>query len=736
LIEEAATVMGRETRANGATVLLGPGINILRDPLGGRFFEYYTEDPFLNSEMTVAFVQGVQSQNVAVCLKHFACNNREENRNNYMSYVSRRALNEIYFPAFKAGVERGHAWAVMTSANGVNGEFVSDSRFMLTDTLKGRWGFDGMVMTDWLGTRSTEKAALAGLDVSMPYSANSGFGQPLLDAVRAGKIPESVVDDKARRVLRTMARVGLLDGVAPKTGGSKGTPEHIALSRHVAEESLVLLKNENNFLPLNPAALKKVLVVGPNANQRFCLIGLGGSSWQESPYEVTALQGVTNWLGTNAQVQFIPSDELGGFEVIPASVLQTPAGRPGMHARYFKAHEDEPVVERDEAELSFLWEMHSPEPKTIPPERFKAEFAAQIMPPVSGTYTLRITAGGGSAWVFVDPTGGAPLMFADTGKHVPSSICSVQMEAGKPFFIRVDYTKSAGDAACRLEWALPLDPAKRATAFGKLSAAAREADAVLVFAGLDHSLDSEGRDRLDMKFPELQQDIIHTVAAANPRTVVTLINGSPLALEGWSDEVPAILEAWYGGMEAGSAIADTLFGRNNPSGKLPFTWPKKMADSPAHVLGRQNADRVDYLEDVFVGYRYYDSRNVAPQFPFGYGLSYTKFDFSGLTVHPQEGAVQVTFAVKNTGRMAGGETAQVYVRPPPGKVPRPVHELKGFKKVFLQPGETRFVTVPLPCEAFAYFDENVNDWVVAPGEYTIEVGDSSRNVVLTQPVAR
>lgn len=446
LIEKAATIMGQETRATGATMLLGPGINIQRDPLGGRFFEYYTEDPLLDSQLTVAFVKGLQSQRVAACIKHFVCNNREQNRNNYMSMVSQRALQEIYFPAFKAGVEQGHAWAVMTSANGVNDEFVSDSRKLLHDTLKGHWGFDGMVLTDWLGTRSTVKAALAGLDVSMPYNAHSLFGQPLLEAVEAGEVPVSVLDDKVRRVLRTMDRVGLLDGIAPKKGSEHDTPAHHLVSRKVAEESMVLLKNDDHTLPLDLSKLHKLLVVGPNANRRFCLVGLGGSSWQNPRFEITPLQGVRKAAGTNVVVQFLSPEDLGGFQVIPNIVLEKQQGKRGFLAKYFNAGQPKPVVERVEPELNFLWEMRSPEFGKVKVGHFRAEFTARIIPPVSGTYALRITAGAGSAWMFVNPTGGAPLAVADTGRGVPSATANVQMIKGKPFYLRITYTKSSGDA--------------------------------------------------------------------------------------------------------------------------------------------------------------------------------------------------------------------------------------------------------------------------------------------------
>ena len=734
LIEQAAVVMGKETRTTGATMLLGPGINILRDPLNGRFFEYYTEDPFLNSQLTVAFVKGVQSQKIAACIKHFACNNREENRNNYMSMVSRRALNEIYLPAFRAGVERGHAWALMTAANGVNGDFVSDSHFLLTEMLKEKWGFDGMVLTDWLGTRSAEKAAFAGLDVSMPYQANSPFNKQLLEAVKNGKVPESVVDDKARRVLRTMGRVGLLDSISPTAGGERNTPEHYATSRHVAEEGIVMLKNEKHILPLNLSKTKRLLVVGPNANQRFCLIGLGGSSWQESAYEVTPLQGIQKAVGANTAVQFFSTDDLGGFDVITSDAMKDQNGKKGFIAKYYKAGDNKPVVERIESQLNFLWEMRSPDMEKISPEHFSAQFSGEIIPPVSGTYTLRVTSGGGSAWLFVDAVGGAPLAVADNGKGVPTATANVQMQAGKPFFIRIDYTKITGDAACRLEWALPTDEKKMAATYIKLAEAAKSADAVLVFAGIDHSLDSEGRDRTNMNFPQAQESLINHLVAANNKTIVTLINGSPLELGGWLNKVPAVLEAWYPGMEGGTAIANVLFGKVNPSGKLPFSWPKHLNDSPSHAIGKQNNDRVDYLEDILVGYRYFDTKNVEPQFPFGFGLSYTTFGYNDLSLTAKDGKVTVRFKVKNTGKVAGAEVTEVYVRPPVGKILRPVHELKGFKKVFLKPGQMQTIEMELMRDAFTYFDETKNDWVLPKGKYIIEIGGSSRSLPLSKRI--
>ena len=755
LIEQAAEVMGLESRALGKNMLLGPGLNIQRDPLGGRFFEYYTEDPYLNSRLAVAYVKGVQSKNVAVCLKHFACNNREDNRNEYMAMVDERTLNEIYFPAFKAGVQNGGAWAVMTAANGLNGDYCSDSKYLLNDTLKQKWGFDGMVLTDWLGTRSTEKAAFAGLDVAMPHSNDSKFGTPLLNAVKDGSIPMAIVDDKARRVLRTMARVGLLDGISPKSGGVIDTPDHYEMSRRVAEDGLVLLKNKNQTLPLDAASIHKIVVVGPNANRRFCLPGLGGSSWESSAYEVTPLQGVRKAVGTNTEVEYFSSDDLGNFEVVSTNAMQEQNGRKGFLAKYYNTGDSSPAVERIEPELNFVWEMRSPDLEKIRPGQFRAQFTGSIIPPVTGIYTLRVTSSAGSAWVFTNQEGGAPLTYNNTEQGFPSATARVQMQAGKPFFIRVEYSKSEGDGLCRLEWKLPTNEKKNS----KLMAAAHEADAVLVFAGIDNSLDTEGRDRMNMEFPDAQQSLIQQLVAANPRTIVTLINGSPLELGGWIGRVPAVLEAWYPGMEGGNAIANVLFGKVNPSGKLPFTWPKKLEDSPVHAeasqnnngadfyewwahqnssgnhaAGSQSKDRVDYKEGVFVGYRYFDTKNIEPQFPFGYGLSYTTFGYDKLKLTQTNGVVSVTVAVTNTGKVAGAETVQLYVREMKPVIERPIHELKAFQKIQLAPGEIREVAFDLDRTAFSYFSPASHDWKMQPGRFEVQIGESSRDIRLRKTI--
>ena len=451
LAEKAGEVMGRETRAIGRGVLLGPANNILRDPLCGRFFEYYTEDPYLNSRITVAAVKGIQSEKVAACLKHYACNNRENNRNVYMSRISDRTLHEIYLPAYEAAVGEGGLWSVMTAANGVNGEFVSDSRRLLTDILKKEWGFDGFVITDWLQTRSTEKAALAGLDISMPGGESCGFGRPLLDAVREGRVPESVIDDKVRRILRIYERIGALDGRNLSAGAAINTPEHQATALQLAEESIVLLRNEGGMLPLRRGM--KILVTGPNADKHFCLPGMGGSSGIESPYETTVLDGLRNLPG-NADVSYFPTEQLGGFSPIPAEAVHSdPHGsEPGWRATYAGA---ERTLVRTEPQIDFMWEMKSPD-KTIPVESFSANFQGWITPPVSGVYTLRLTVGG---WCAIFPEGcyGAPTIVADDSREGERTVtATIQLQKDEPYFFCVNYSKNREcDASVRLEWKLP-----------------------------------------------------------------------------------------------------------------------------------------------------------------------------------------------------------------------------------------------------------------------------------------
>lgn len=723
LVKEAGKVMGEEARADRIGVLLGPACNILRDPLNGRFFEYFTEDPFLNSRLTVANIQGIQGEGVAACLKHYACNNREDNRNFYMSMLDDRTLHEIYLPAFKAAVQEADVWTIMTSANGVNGESVSDSRKMLTDILKDGWGFEGFVLTDWLQTRSTEKAALAGLDVSMPGGNGSGFGEALLEAVKEGRVPQEIIDDKVRRILTVYGKLGVLDKSEPWKSAGKNTVAHQETARRMAEESIVLLKNEKRLLPLDTAKIRTVLVIGPNADKRFCLAAMGGSSGVLSPYEVTALQGLKNHIG-DKKVQYLSSDDLGGFQLLPQKVMVSVGGKQGFKASYFVKGKESPAVERIDPEINFMWEMKSPDPNIEADDFTHARYEGQIIPPMDGKYTLRVIVDG-VAHLYEAFWGGAPIAVADRNQGLRAVTASVEMKKGKPFDLRIDYFKQPGDAGIRIEWELPDAPGQR---WEELDKAASGADAVIFVGGIDHSLDTEGRDRKDMSFPKAQEKLINRLAGLNKNLIAVLINGSPLELSNWLPSVPAVVEAWYPGMEGGNALAKVLTGAVNPSGKLPFSWPSTLQESPSVILGKQDSNTVFYNEKLLLGYRYFDTKRQEPLFPFGYGLSYTQFKYDVLSLRQEVDSVIGEFLLKNIGNVDGKGVIQVYIRPLKPTVDRPVHELKAFQKVGVKKDSTVNVVFSLKLEDFAYYNASKNKWETEPGDYEIEVGSSSRDI--------
>jgi len=735
LIMKEASAMGEECRARGIAMLYGPAINIERDPLAGRFFEYFTEDPCLNAQLAAAYVRGVQSQHVAACAKHFVCNNRDWNRNNYMAQVDARTLHEIYFPAFKAAVTQAGVLAIMTAANGLNGEFCSDSRSLLTGTLKNAWGFSGFVFTDGLGSRSTLPAAQAGLDVSnLGQPAKSLFGSPLLAAVKAGTVSTALINEKVRRILRVMAWAGNLDPGGVRPHGTVDFPAHEALALKGAEAGLVLLKNDHEVLPFDVRKLKTIVVLGPNADQRFCETGLGGSSWVNSPDEVTVLNGIRALAGPTVRINYIPRDQLAGFETINPRFLRTDNGQPGFDAQYFNRDlKGSPALTRREDSINFNWEMKSPDVTKIDVDTFSARFTTTINPPVTGAYTLRIKTDN-DASLYVDRNGGAPIAVTTRQRGSGEALATVQLVQGTPCFIRIDYHKDKGDAYLSLDWAMPRPKGEMQGKLPDLDRAIQSADAVVYVGGTDHSLDAEGRDRLNMDFPQWQENLINHLVQLNSRTVVVLINGCPLDIGGWLEKVPAVLESWYGGSRAGTAVANALSGAVNPSGRLPFTWPKKLQDSPAHAVGTEDINLVSYREGVFVGYRYYLTRQITPEFPFGYGLSYTQFRYSNLTVTQTNGGWIARAEVTNIGQRAGGNVAQFYLHPESSPVDRPLRELKGFQKVFLSPGETARVAVMLQPADFAYYDVDRQAWHVAAGDYEVQLGNSSADIRLKRAV--
>ncbi len=576
LAEEFGVALGQEIRDIGYHMSLGPGINIQRTPMCGRNFEYQTEDPYLNKIMAIHIVKALQSQRIAACVKHYICNNQETNRYTSSSEVSERALQEIYLPAFKATVREADAWSFMTCYNKVNGTYGCENKNLITDRLRNEWGFRGFVVTDWHATRlseSTEKAVNAGLSLEMP-NPNKYRKTRLRNALSAGKFTEETFNENIRRLLRVMFLTGLFDDKNTLPKSSRNTPEHQEIARKIAEEGIVLLKNEGNLLPLKLDKLNKIAVVGPNAAKKSAMEG--GSSQVLPPYEVTPLQGLEEKCKGKVEIIATPS----------------------------------------------------------------------------------------------------------------------------------------------------------------------EADVAIVFSGLNHKpgMDSEHIDKDLFDLPIEDIELIKKTVQENPKTVVVLISGSPIGMEGWIDNIPALIEAWYPGMEGGHAIANILFGDVNPSGKLPITFPKKLSDSPAHVSNRTfpGDDNVFYDEGIFVGYRHFDTKNIEPLFPFGYGLSYTTFIYENLKISKEKVSEDEIFTLScdiiNSGDHIGAEIVQLYIQDVEASVERPLKELKGFKKILLKPGEKSTVTFELDKSALSFYDEKNNCWQAEKGIFDILVGSSSRDIRLQSKV--
>lgn len=597
LADTYGQAVGEEARYRNKAVLLGPGVNIYRTPLNGRNFEYMGEDPFLASAMVVPYIQGVQRNGVAACVKHFAVNDQETDRFNVEVKIDDRTLHEIHLPAFKAAVHDGGVWAVMGSYSIYKGQHCCHNQYLLRDLLKRDWGFDGVVISDWGGTHDTREAALNGLDMEMGSWTNGltlswsnayneyFLADPFLELLRSKEIDEEIVNDKARRILRLMFRTTMNPD---RPYGSFATKEHALIGRKIAQEGIVLLKNQDNLLPLDPKQPRRILVVGENAKKMMTLGG--GSSELKVKYEISPLQGIENYFSPASQVTYAE-----GYSSVPTQ---------NRHALLLEA---------------------------------------------------------------------------------------------------VD--------------------------------AARKADVVIFVGGLNknENQDCEGADRRSLNLPYGQDELIGELARVNRNLVAVIISGNAIAMP-WVNEVPAIVEAWYGGTEAGNAIASVLAGEVNPSGKLPFTFPVRLEDNPAIALDAYPGDgkQVEYKEGIFVGYRWNDRERIKPLFCFGHGLSYTTFEYGKVTAEGRQmgpdGTITVSVPVKNTGSRAGAEIVQLYVSDLKSSLPRPVKELKGFRKITLQPGQEQTVSFTIDRKALSFYDDTKQDWVAEPGTFEALVGASACDI--------
>lgn len=727
LAERIGKEFGRDARAKGKHFLLAPGVNIYRAPMAARNFEYFGEDPFLASRMAVAFIDGVQSQGVSATVKHFAANNSEFDRNHTDSILDERTLREIYLPAFEAAVKEANVGAIMDGYNLTNGAYMSQHAYLNNEVAKKEWGFRGVIMSDWISTYDAIGAANGGLDIEMP-SGSQFNREKLLPAIEAGKISVATIDDKVRRQLRVALSFGWFDRDQFDPSIPRPNPDGAAAALQGAREGIVLLRNERALLPLDTKRVKSVLVVGPNAQP--AVTGGGGSSMVE-PFEATSvLDGIVAAAGDKFDVLYdrgLPTLK----EMISATRFSTGSsgGEPGMLAEYF-ASEDlsgKPVLTRVEARVEIGLNDGSPKfPEGTLSERWTGFYNV----PKKGTYDVFVAAAG--------DLGGLYRLFLDDKLVIDSwtlnkamvDYVTLSLDAG-PHKVVLEHHGRQKWPGERLQLGFSRHGDRVAAEAGAMAA---EADVVVIAAGFDASSESEGSDRT-FRLPPGQDELIRLMAAANKRTIVVMTSGGAVDMNGWIDRVPALMQTWFPGQEGGTAVAEILFGAVNPSGRLPATFEKHWQDNPAHdyYYPEPGTQKILYKEGIFVGYRGFEKHGTKPLFPFGHGLSFTSFKYGNLAVSPEksdDGNVQVSFDLTNTGRREGAEVAQVYVADTHSHVPRPLKELKGFAKVNLKPGETRRVTVELDRRSFSYYDVDAKGWHAAPGNFDILVGRSSAAIEL------
>lgn len=730
LIRKVGWALAREAKAKKRNVLLGPCVNIARVPQGGRNFESFGEDPYLTSRITVAYVNGVQSEHVIATTKHYACNNQEHERLRINEIVDKRALHEIYLPAFKAAVQEAGAWSIMAAYNKVNGFHCTENEYLLTDVLKKKWGFKGFVMSDWGAVHSTLGPLKAGLDLEMPEGE---YLRPnsVLPLLQDGQVSQAAIDDKVRRMLRAMFSIGIFDGRDKIDQVVPDNEQHRAVALEVAREAVVLLKNNRDLLPLDKERVKSIAVIGPNAAR--ARTGGGGSSEVTPFYAVTPFDGLRRKLGDRVKIEYAAGCTLEGDVTPIESRFLFPSGgnlnKHGLLGLYFDNMElrGQPVLQRVDSTINFDWGGDAPS-IGMKADSFSVRWTGEVVADAAGTYEFTVLSDDGVR-LYID----GQLVLDDWRDHgVETHSTRMHLDANKPYQIKLEYYEKWGAAVVKLGWQrVDLDPIAEAVRIAK------KCDVAVVFAGLSNHFESEGFDRTTLELPKEQVKLIKAVVRANPKTVVVLNSGAPVLMEDWIDSVQAVLEMWYAGEEGGTAIADIILGDVNPSGKLPVTFPRRWEDCSAYGSYPGKDTTTYYTDGIYVGYRHFDKRGINPRFPFGYGLSYTKFRYENITVRPGivhlgqiNDSIEVMCEVANVGRRRGAEVVQLYVSDLKPSVDRPVKELKAFQRVELNPGEKKTVSFMLDKSAFAFYDIKHDDWVVEPGKFQLLLGSSSRDIRL------
>ncbi len=731
LARSYGAVVGAEERDKGANVDLGPTVNIVRDPRWGRAFESYGEDPYLAGQIAAADIRGVQSQGVMAQVKHWVSYNQETNRNRPTDdvVIDRRALHEVYMPQFRAAIDQGGASSVMCAYSTIDGAYACQNAYSQDSVLIGQWGFQGFITSDWGATHSTVASALGGLDVEMPGSRY--FGAALDTAVRDGTVPVSRLDDMVARVLREEFRFGLFDRSLTGDKAAVVTDaRHAAVARQGAEEGTVLLRNRDRVLPLDARRVRSIAVIGPSGG-RAALSGGGGSAAVVAPYVVTPFEGIAQRAGAGVRVRYAEG-VLAPREAppeVPAADLVPPSGHGhGLLGEFYAGMtlSGHAVATRVDSAIGFNWHGRSPA-AGIPGQRWSARWTGTLTAPLRGTYTFALTSDDGGR-LLVD---GDTIIDAWRDRGPTTKTATMTLAAGQTVHVEIDYYQDRGGSSLAFGW----EPPEHPSMLERAVALAGSSDVAIVFA---RDFEREGADLPDIDLPGEQNALIRAVSAANPHTIVVLNTGSAVTMP-WIDSVAAVIEAWYPGQEDGHAIAAVLFGDVDAAGRTPVTFPKRLADVPAARAAQWPGvdGRVHYDEGVDVGYRWYQARHVTPLFPFGFGLSYTTFGLSHLHVTRAGGpkpTVAVGVDVANTGSRAGADVVQVYVRDPDASG-EPPEQLVGFRRVRLQPGETRHLEFTLAARAFAHWDDAMATWLVDAGTYRIGVGESSADLPLEAEVA-
>jgi beta-glucosidase len=720
------SVIGNEDKAKGVDVDLGPTVNIVRDPRWGRAFESYSEDPYLTGQIGAADINGIQSQGVMAQVKHWAVYNQETNRNTPAdnAVVDDRTVHEIYTAAFGTIVDEANPSSAMCSYATINGTYACENAY-LDNILKTDFGFDGFITSDWGGTHSTVASANAGLDMQMPD--DSYFGAALKQAVQSGTVAQSRLDDMVTRIMREQFRFGLFDHPSPDTPGAvASTPANVAVARTAAEAGTVLLKNSGDLLPLDPNTVHSVAVIGDGAGQDTMSAG-GGSAAVGGTGTVTPYDGIKARAGSGTTVTYAQGNlsPNGLLPAVDSSYLTPPSGTGnGLQGQYFgnTTLSGTPITTQVDPAVSYNWNGASPAPG-VAGTNFSVKWTGTLAPPTTGTYTFGLSSDDGSR-LYIN---GQLVIDNWRDQALTTETAQVQLTAGTPVQIEVDYYQGGGAAQVNLGWEPPGQDL-----IAQAAAVAAKSDVAVVYA---NDFESEGGDLSNIDLPGDQNQLIDAVAAANPNTVVVLNTGSAVTMP-WLDKVKGVFEAWYPGQEAGDAIAALLYGDVNPSGKLPVTFPASLGQVPASTTAQWPGEngQVAYSEGLDVGYRWYDAKNLTPLFPFGYGLSYTSFQFSHLRVEgsklQENGKLTVSADVTNTGARSGAEVAQLYLGDP-ASTGEPAVQLKGFQKVNLAPHQTKRVTFVLSAQDASYWNTDAQAWTLAAGKYSVYVGDSSRNLPLT-----